>query len=79
MEKTRRAGPKSRYDWKRLQKGKQTATRGVDFHCNASSFVSLLHRRADTDRMDVSTSVDGDTVTFEFVKPKRKAKRGAKR
>jgi hypothetical protein len=73
MDEKRRGGPKPKYDWKRFQKKAQTVTRGVDFTCNVSSFVSLLHRRADADALDVQTKATGDQVWFKF-SPKGAAK-----
>jgi hypothetical protein len=70
-ERDRSVPRRARYDWRKWVDGEQhTAKLGVDFHCQAPSFVALLHYQAKArrfDRVETSTSEDGNAVTFQFI------------
>jgi hypothetical protein len=59
---------RAKYDWEKwADGGEHTAVRGKDFHCGVPSFVGLLHNKcARLNVTHVTTSVDGDAVTFKF-------------
>lgn len=74
METRSKGGPKPIYDWPRVQNGRwqrfrytrRTKPRHGLFRCSPKSFVSLLHRRKDTDGLRLETVTRENEVLFIF-------------
>lgn len=55
------------YPWRKwMDRRPHSATRGVHFQCSVASFRSVLYTAAAKAGMTVTTSREGDTISFQF-------------
>jgi hypothetical protein len=67
MKHRAQVGRPPKYQWEALMDGKEHCmTEDVDFDCMASSFGVLVRRTAKVYGREVSVSVVGDKVYFQF-------------
>ena len=67
---------RDKHDWHRWTDGSAwQAFKGVDFDCTPDGFRSCLYQHARRKGFSVRVSMEGDTVTFQFSRRKKTAKR----
>lgn len=80
-KKATKVAPKGRrYPWSEWTNGKEhTITQGKDFTVEPEVMRGQLYVRARTEKIFVSSTVDGKKVTFRFSKTKPKAEAAPKK